>query len=183
MCLQPRPLLTIASMHSLVDMLAAEPEAVYFKRSVDANIFGMLVDYRFVVTKSNDLGTIFAKLNTTAYSNSVDKFVADVRSVFVNVVFRCGDNSRNIMMYSQAINCENRRIYVAAQKLLAMFEVGLAIGSVPDLTHAILRGLVDALTKARVSYFFRQPVDPMAMNIPDYLTVITQPMDFHVTWT
>jgi len=81
-------------MHSLVDMLAAEPEAVYFKRSVDANIFGMLVDYRFA--KSYDLGTILAKLNTTAYSNSVDKFVADVRSVFVNVVFRCGDNSRNI---------------------------------------------------------------------------------------
>jgi len=150
-------------MHSLVDMLAAEPEAVYFKRSVDANIFGMLVDYRFA--KSYDLGTILAKLNTTAYSNSVDKFVADVRSVFVN-----------------AINCdssENHRIYVAAQKLLAMFEVGLAISSVPDLTHAILRGLVDALTKARVSYFFCQPVDPVAMNIPDYLTVITQPMDLY----
>ena len=82
----PRPLLTIASMHSLLNMLVAEPEAVYFKGPVDTETLG-IPDYHYVAMKVDDLGTICAKLNTTAiYTNSIDKFVTDVRSVFVHVI-------------------------------------------------------------------------------------------------
>lgn len=39
------------------------------------------------------------------------------------------------------------------------------------------RSLLKSLSERKKAFYFRQPVDPIALNIPHYCTVIPRPMD------
>lgn len=54
-------------------------------------------------------------------------------------------------------------------------------GGTPDKKawswHDECRKALDMLLKDKQVYFFTEPVDPVALGVPEYLEVITQPMD------
>lgn len=50
-------------------------------------------------------------------------------------------------------------------------------GGITKMQHKFLSKSLSSLKRMHDSRFFREPVDPVKLNIPSYLTIITQPMD------
>lgn len=52
--------------------------------------------------------------------------------------------------------------------------------SAPILYHweKVARRMMTNLMKHQKAWIFNEPVDPQKLNIPDYLDIITNPMDF-----
>ena len=49
--------------------------------------------------------------------------------------------------------------------------------SIPKYQQKYIENVLSRLLKTREAEPFRDPVDPVAHNVPDYLNVITEPMD------
>ncbi|KAG1398708.1 hypothetical protein G6F60_008201 [Rhizopus arrhizus] len=144
-------------------------------------------DYFQVIKQPMDLSTVDQKLQKNQY-NSVQEFVADVRRIFQNCIQYNGTGS------TIAVLCRN--LEAAFEKCLrgmppAAEEKGIEHDPIFDdfdvydssqkkETHSmrscfqILRHLQ---TQKHLSFPFLSPVDPVALNIPDYPSIVKHPID------
>jgi len=122
-----------------------------FKVPVDPVAMG-IPDYLDVIKEPMDLGTMAAKEYATW-----TEFVRDGRLVF-----------RNALEY----NTKKGPVRLAAIEVSKLFESLVApLSYVCDLEEVVEKAY--ALDE---SLFFRQPVDPVALGIPEYPTIIARPM-------
>ena len=63
-------------------------------------------------------------------------------------------------------------------KLTPQNQVDADVSNVSSSDRQKLRNILQKLCKHRHAYFFMEPVDPIALNIPTYFEIIKNPMDF-----
>ena len=160
-----------AKLKNVLERVGSRPEAYFFMQPVDPVALG-IPDYPKIVTRPMDLGTMAAKLSQYP---DVAAFKKDADLV-----------SSNAMVYNSN---PKHPVHEAALKLRRAFETTLADYFSEEerrLEEPIIknRGLAakleritDELIASEASYFFRVPVDPVAMGCPDYPDIIKQPMD------
>jgi len=159
----------------LLKPISKMDQAFYFLQPVDV-VALRIPDYPTIVREPMDLGTIEKKLDASSYATT-EEFVADVKLVWYN---------------ARLYNPVGSVVHEAARALEKAFDDRLEalVGScdrpappAPDSDAADgvpaskLRPLLRSLQSHARSKPFRVPVDYVALNLPHYPTIITQPMD------
>ena len=159
----------------LLKPISKMDQAFYFLQPVDV-VALRIPDYPTIVREPMDLGTIEKKLDASSYATT-EEFVADVKLVWYN---------------ARLYNPVGSVVHEAARVLEKAFDDRLEalVGScdrpappAPDSDAADgvpaskLRPLLRSLQSHARSKPFRVPVDYVALNLPHYPTIITQPMD------
>lgn len=94
-----------------------------FQEPVDAEGLN-IPDYRKIVKRPMDLGTVYRKLKDGRYNDDIQDFVRDVRLVFTNATLFNGPRDE---IYRLAIQCSNLfEVKLEKSKIAAPFPLGLA---------------------------------------------------------
>ena len=161
-------------LKAVLEGVGSGPEAYFFMQPVDPIALN-IPDYPEIVREPMDLGTMTWKLQTYDLAG----FQRDAELI-----------SSNATLYNSN---ENHDVHKAALKLRSAFQRRLAEYFDPGELEkkrprpavkrkgrtlaAKLEALTAELFALESSYFFRVPVDPVAMGCPDYPEIIKSPMD------
>eukprot|EP00833_Pecoramyces_ruminatium_P017134 jgi/Orpsp1_1/1191166/evm.model.d7180000083899.1 len=149
-------------------------------------------DYFDIIKNPMDLTTLQTNLNSGKYANNPDLFISDTRLIFSNCYTYNGVNSQ-ISEMAKALE----KIFDNMLKKMPKEGDHSTYGSKTKVNHSntskkhqkkvILKGelkfckeAINEMLKKKYSNInipFLQPVDPIALGVPDYYTVITNPMD------
>ncbi|KAI9597798.1 hypothetical protein BDF19DRAFT_420676 [Syncephalis fuscata] len=179
---------------SIISKLMAHRTAGPFLLPVDPVALG-IPNYFAIVKSPMDLTTVKRKLDNGIYT-TVKALDTDIRLIFSNCrLFNPPDSwiygeVKVLEAYYNGLCKRNPPKRLPKSPVTAMAFNTTALSTPPPpappslpvgltnqekiLCRKILRSLLDK----RESAPFHMPVDPVAMGIPDYPTIVTQPMDF-----
>ena len=143
---------------AILQLLKKQPEAFFFLRPVDPVADGAPT-YLDEIKHPMDLGTVENKLGSGVYT-TMAQFEDDVILIF--------DNCR-------AFNHPGSVPVQHAEALERLFMREWKTATTPRLEYGEMRALQSVLTKLKAvpaAALFLQPVDPIALGIPHYFTVI-----------
>eukprot|EP00293_Proteomonas_sulcata_P019859 CAMPEP_0184305978 /NCGR_PEP_ID=MMETSP1049-20130417/15094_1 /TAXON_ID=77928 /ORGANISM="Proteomonas sulcata, Strain CCMP704" /LENGTH=502 /DNA_ID=CAMNT_0026618143 /DNA_START=105 /DNA_END=1613 /DNA_ORIENTATION=+ len=170
-CVERMKSTLVENTRDLVSRLSRRMDATPFNEPVDPAKYECH-DYHQVIKTPMDLGTIKTRLHLGKYHDFMDVFF-DVELTF-----------RNAMVY----NPPGHIIHTKARKLLDSFSsqfISLLVSKRDVLAQYVgdLRWRLACAETLKSLWFrheswpFLQPVDPVALQIPDYPAVIQKPMD------
>lgn len=143
----------------VIQALKKLPEAIFFLRPVDPILDGAPT-YLEEIAHPMDLGTMEKKITGGSYSR-MSEFAADAMLIFAN---------------ARQFNPPATVPYLYADAVEATFLQEWYKALVPSLEYAEKRALQGLLSRLKnnavVSGLFLQPVDPIALGIPNYFEVI-----------
>ncbi|KAI0660528.1 hypothetical protein C8Q70DRAFT_976084 [Cubamyces menziesii] len=142
----------------IVKTLLKLPEAIIFSRPVDPVADGCPTYYE-EIKEPMDFGTISNKLNEGKYS-TMEEFARDVELVFQNCRIFNPPTTYPVMCADAVERVWKKEWAKAMEKRLSYAE------------KRSLQGLLKTLINDNISWVFREPVDPIALEIPTYFDVI-----------
>ncbi|PVU93735.1 hypothetical protein BB559_003178 [Furculomyces boomerangus] len=158
----------------IINSLLQHKDAGPFSQPVDVVALN-IPDYPSVVKTPMDLGTVASKLQNDEY-RSVEDFGADINLIATNCFLYNGDDS--------PISAMARNIQKQYSTLLKKYQSSIAspeIATSDPATQLKLCGsIIRELFKKQyydIAFYFYEPVDYVALNIPNYPKIIKQPMD------
>lgn len=144
---------------AVIQALKKLPEAIFFLRPVDPILDGAPT-YLEEIAHPMDLGTMEKKVNAGSYGR-MSEFASDALLIFAN---------------ARQFNPPATVPYIYADAVEAAFLQEWSKALVPSLEYAEKRALQGLLSRLKhnvlVSGLFLQPVDPVALGIPHYFSVI-----------
>ncbi|KAJ3221301.1 hypothetical protein HK099_003605, partial [Clydaea vesicula] len=166
----------------LLAKLKKNPNARFFLEPVDAVALG-IPEYFDVIHFPMDLGTVGKKLEKGNYSN-FDQFKADIELIFSNcflynlpgeIVYEEGKELEN---YFKEISDEKKLKKEIKEKKKDKKHSQSEVTDDCSIDIVQCKKILEKLSAADVFNLFAEPVDPIALNIPHYLDIIHNPMDF-----
>ncbi|ORX50347.1 Bromodomain-domain-containing protein [Piromyces finnis] len=176
----------------MLKALKRHPDSGPFLHPVDPVALNV-PDYFDIIKNPMDLTTLQSNLNNGKYVDNPNNFISDTRLIFTNCYTYNGINSQ-ISEMAKALE----KVFENMLKKMPQ-EVGdhSSYGSKTKANHSniskkhpkkvTLKGdlkfckeAINEMLKKKYSNInipFLQPVDPIALGVPDYYTVITNPMD------
>jgi len=136
------------------------PEAGIFSRPVDPELDGCPTYYE-EITEPMDFGTMSQNLTQGSYSY-MEEFAKDMDLVFRN----CRKFNPSL---TYPVTCADVVEKAFKKEWVKAVEKKLSFAE-----KRSLQGLMTTLGKEEVSWIFREPVDPIALNIPSYFEVISR---------
>lgn len=192
----------LKACHNILKGLKRHRDAAPFLRPVDPIALG-IPEYRDIIKHPMDLSTIQQKLDTEAYGCGAD-FVADVRLMLSNCFTF---NAAGTQVYEMGKTLERyletflgkqmpRQVAVAPDSQAPVSPQTVARRRSEAKPQQVPARVSAAMTKSETAWCqsvirevfkksnattftwpFLVPVDPIALNIPEYLDVIKHPMD------
>jgi transcription initiation factor TFIID subunit 2 len=187
----PKELIRIGTR--LVERLFGHPNVGPFLYPVDDSV---APGYSKIIKFPMDLSTIRTKLMADSYQGNLTDLMKDVYQIFINCYAYNLDGST---ISNQAKSLQNFMEEELIPEILANLARGPGEGGeefnvslpelpvinqaytgtgMPPIDEQICRSLLRKLTTHRQSFWFREPVNPVKQNIPQYLDIIKSPMDF-----
>lgn len=174
--------------NTMLKSLKRHPDSGPFLHPVDPIALNV-PDYFDIIKNPMDLTTLQNNLNSGKYSDKPDGFISDTRLIFSNCYTYNGINSQ-ISEMAKALEkaFENmlkkmpqegdHSSYSSKTKVNTSKKHPKKIALKGDLKFC--KDVINEMLKKKHSNInipFLQPVDPIALGVPDYYTVITNPMD------
>jgi hypothetical protein len=190
------------SMASILDRLQAEPDAVYFAEPVkvfrrilasltaDSSFLYLrtppepvsmgIPEYPILITQHIDFSSIVARIDASAVTG-LDALQADLNLVIANITAFNQNPSHAIHVAALSfrarvaitLDTQHLRLPSPPRYATTALQANTSQTSQKTLTGVLKSLLHDPSAKA----YFLVPVDPVALGIPDYETVVTRSMD------
>lgn len=177
--------------NTMLKALRRHPDSGPFLDPVDPVALNV-PDYYNIIKNPMDLTTLQTNLNSGKYNDNPDLFIYDTRLIFSNCYTYNGINSQ---ISGMAKTLE--KVFDNMLKKMPKKEYRSSYGSKSKFIHSnssknhpkkvALKGelkfckeAINEMLKKKYSNIniaFLQPVDPIALGVPDYYTIITNPMD------
>jgi len=177
--------------NTMLKALKRHPDSGPFLHPVDPVALNV-PDYFDIIKNPMDLTTLQTNLNNGKYADNPDNFISDTRLIFTNCYTYNGINSQ-ISEMAKALE----KVFENMLKKMPQEGDHSSFGSKSKTNHPntskkhpkkiTLKGdlkfckeAINEMLKKKYSNInipFLQPVDPIALGVPDYYTIITNPMD------
>jgi hypothetical protein len=177
--------------NTMLKALRRHPDSGPFLDPVDPVALNV-PDYYDIIKHPMDLTTLQTNLNSGKYADNPDLFINDTRLIFSNCYTYNGINSQ-ISEMAKALE----KVFDNMLKKMPKEGDHSSYGSKSKINHSstskkhpkkvILKGelkfckeTINEMLKKKytnINIPFLEPVDPIALGVPDYYNVITNPMD------
>ncbi|OMJ25457.1 SWR1 complex bromodomain subunit bdf1 [Smittium culicis] len=165
----------------IVTSLRSNKDADPFLEPVDPVLLN-IPDYPDIIKKPMDLSTVLNKLNQGSYS-LFDEVDSDIKQIFENCFLYNGKDSPISTMAKHLQKAYSNLLKKYNSQLTSQEESNLSSAPVVD-TKAQLKhcsAILKELFKKQhydIAFYFYEPVDYVALDIPSYPKIIKTPMDF-----
>lgn len=158
-----------AKYDAILELAYQAEESLYFRQKVDPDALG-IPEYRTMIAKPMCLDSMWELHLKKGYS-SREAMVADARLIVDNAQTFNSDPEHPI--HREATRFDEKFTKIVEEVFSKTKEK-----KVPSLDQKMLKSIMNALTRKKdLAWYFLQPVDPVALGIPDYFDVIKKPMD------
>ncbi|OMJ27517.1 SWR1 complex bromodomain subunit bdf1 [Smittium culicis] len=168
-------------MIKIVTSLRSNKDADPFLEPVDPVLLN-IPDYPDIIKKPMDLSTVLNKLNQGSYS-LFDDVDSDIKQIFENCFLYNGKDSPISTMAKHLQKAYSNLLKKYNSQLTSQEESNVPSAPVVD-TKAQLKhcsAILKELYKKQhydIAFYFYEPVDYVALDIPSYPKIVKTPMDF-----
>lgn len=166
-------------LSSLLRQLRERKQARWFLRPVDPMLDGV-PNYLSIISRPMDLKTVGDKLDRGEYNGQREEFAHDVRLIFSNALeFNVeADNPVRKDAVELAKWFENKWSSLGSGDTKKRRIEKQGAPAKGELDTALSRRLLRSLMSKPEAYHFNEPVDAVALGIPEYHQIVKKPMDF-----
>lgn len=125
------------------------------------------------------------RLRTLAINELKNAFPREKK--LIKRVLKTAQEDVNLLQtINEAVKVEDDDVFIVPKPQIPKVSIKLPVANTIDTTNSgisssdrqKLKNILQKLCKHRHAYFFLEPVDPIALNIPTYFEIIKNPMDF-----